>query len=279
MNKPFVLIHISDLHIHRVPLSPRQWTAKRGLGALNLVLNRRRQFPRARARALVDYIDNTSWDHLLITGDLTQLGTRNEMESAHALLRPLLRRGAERVTILPGNHDRYVPESGADGFGEVFGEFFGGSEVVTKFLADRWWLCGWDSARPRGLFSAEGYVRDETLRATETWWRGLPDGALVILANHYPIFFPPGYKEKRRHDLTNLEPVREWIVEHPPRLYLHGHDHENWSFMPPEFRVPMLAVNSASSTRVPQAGETSVFHRIVLSGTDANVQDMNPQLN
>ncbi|MBI3994137.1 MAG: metallophosphoesterase [Candidatus Lambdaproteobacteria bacterium] len=278
MDKPFVLIHISDLHIHRLPHFPGGWRGKRTLGALNLLLNRRRRYPRARAAGLVRWLDAQEWDHLLISGDLTQLGTRVELAEARALLAPLLARGSGRVTVLPGNHDRYVPDAAGDGFRETFGEFFGPGEIVTKPLAGPWWLCGWDSAGPRAWRSAEGHVRDETLRATEAWLATLPRDAQVLLANHYPLYFPPDYTPKRRHELDNLAVVRTWVRANPPRAYLHGHDHRNWNFSPADLGAKVPMVNSASSTQVPGRGQTALLHRISLLDKDMLIEGLHPRL-
>ena len=125
------------------------------------------------------------WDHLVITGDLTQLSLEEEFELAHETLEPLLRRGEARVTILPGNHDRYVadPETWA-AYRARFGRFFGDADIVTRRLTDHWWLVGWDSTRATPPLNATGEVRRATLEATEAWLATLPDDARVVVAIH-----------------------------------------------------------------------------------------------
>jgi 3',5'-cyclic AMP phosphodiesterase CpdA len=265
--EPFTLIHVSDLHFHTLPRRPGQWLSKRGVGALNLLLRRRWQFPRERARRLVRQVDRMAWDHLVISGDVTQLGLPEEFALARAELAPWLARGAGRVTVIPGNHDRYVPEDGAPGpFDAHFGPFApqGPERFAAKQLNAQWWLAAWDSAVPRPVFQACGIVAAETLRATEHWLAGLPRGARVVLTNHYPLQFPSYHRVYRFHELLNLEEVRDWIARQPIELYLHGHVHHNWTLTQPGVHGPLLLVNSASSTQVPGLRDPSSFHRIRL---------------
>ncbi len=266
------LIHISDLHFHRIPRKPSQWFSKRAFGALNLVFNRRRLYPLARAERLVRQLERMDWQHLVLTGDVTQLALEEEFDLARRTLQPLLERGPGQVTILPGNHDRYVRQRpGADLFGAYFGEFFGPDEIATRALTARWHLVGWDSAQPTGPLDATGFVRPETLRATERWLEGLAPDARVIVANHYPLYFPPPHRFQRSHDLRNLEPVQEWMRTRAIDLYLHGHRHWNWVLHVGDRVRPLTIVNSASTTRTPHPGEPSDFHRIELGAEGAQV--------
>jgi 3',5'-cyclic AMP phosphodiesterase CpdA len=244
------------------------WLSKRGLGAANLMLRRQWQFPPERARRLVRQVEALAWEHLVITGDLTQLGMAEEFALARRELAPLLARGTARVTVIPGNHDRYVPEAAVPGAVEThFGEFFqpGPERFTGKHLGGRWWLAAWDSAVPMPAFRASGIVAEATLAATERWLAGLPAGARVVVANHYPVLFPPHYRVRPRHELVNLAAVRAWVVRNPIDLYLHGHDHRNWTVRLDRPGRPLLAVNSASSTQVPGRHQGSAFHVIQLA--------------
>lgn len=271
---PVVLMHISDLHFHRMPVWPGAYFSKRLLGAGNLLLRRRKLFPRERARALVQRLTELKWEHLLISGDLTQLGQEAEFALARAALQPLLEAGPERVTVLPGNHDRYVreaprPDGHAGAFEAYFGDFCAQNTqgcLHTRPLGGPWWLAGWDSAAPAPWLSAAGRVSAETLKATSRWMAGLPTGARVIVANHYPAFYPPPHHYRADHDLLNKDEVADWLLGHPAvTLYLHGHIHHNWRMVVPRPGGPSLTVvNSASSTQIPRPGDTSAFHRIVL---------------
>ena len=271
-NQPGVsltILHLSDLHFHALPRTFPEWASKRVLGAANLVLRRAQHYPLARAKALVEQVRALSWDHLVISGDLTQLALEQEFEQAREVLSPLLE-NPECVTVLPGNHDRYVaaaqfPE---DRFQKHFGEFWTEGPLWAKALGEGWHLLGWDSTHPNDWWSACGTVPQATIAATERHLSTLPDNAKVLLANHYPLWFPEGWRVKPRHELHNLLTVRTWILRQPQlRAYLHGHVHRNWHLTIPRKGMPALeAVNSASSTEVLHSGKTSSFHRIVLDG-------------
>lgn len=280
-------MHISDPHFHRLPRNPLEYRSKRLLGALNLVLRRRRAHPRANFQRLLQRLRELPWDHLLITGDLTQLGSVGEFALAREMLAPVFDKSADGITVIPGNHDRYTRDSltrrGFEAyFGDVAGTYEnsgekgnpGGSGLQTRQLTERWWLAAWDSAMPAGLLSAQGEVRGETLAATERWLAALPAGARVILANHYPVFFPPPHRYHRNHDLRNQDEVERWILRQPIALYLHGHVHHNWILTVAGSHGPITVVNSASSTRVLRPGERSSFHRIVLEGDGFRVEPM-----
>ncbi|MEE8554608.1 MAG: metallophosphoesterase family protein [bacterium] len=272
MRRAYKVIHISDPHFHRLPTRAAEWMSKRGIGALNLMLRRAHQHPLARARKMVEAIRSQPWDHLVITGDLTQLALDAEFALAREILEPLLEGGAERVTVVPGNHDRYVDDPRARAaFRRYFGDFSGEGEISTKQLTERWWLAGWDSTRATRAFDASGRVRPETLAATERWLAGLPAGARVAIANHYPVLSPPDYPSPHLHDLDNREEVLQWLLAHPIELYLHGHVHRNWVMTLEEGMRPLTVVNSASTTRLPRPGDPSALHRIELTEAGAEV--------
>ncbi|MCH8841410.1 MAG: metallophosphoesterase [SAR324 cluster bacterium] len=272
MSDPFRLIHISDLHFSCLPRTAAQWFSKRGIGAANFFLMRKKDYPLHRARLLVTTLQAMEWDHLVITGDLTQLSLEEEFELAHETLAPLLQGGAERVTILPGNHDRYVadPESWA-AYRARFGRFFGDSDIVTRRLTDIWWLVGWDSTRATPPLNATGEVRRETFEATEAWMATLPANARVVVANHYPVASPKNFSSPHLHELINREDVFRWLRRKHVDLYLHGHVHTNWIITVENGDHPLRLVNSASTTRNPRPDDPSSFHRIELSGEFATI--------
>jgi len=269
-------MHISDLHFHRLPRNPAAYLSKRLLGGLNLALSRHKQFPIERVQALVKRLDEMAWDYLVITGDLTQLGTEREFALAHQTLAPLLARGPERVIVMPGNHDRYVREvPGAGAFEHHFGAFAPVDGVGFHQLDATWHLAAWDSAAPAPWFSAAGRVPSHVLDATAEWMGTLPNQAKVIVANHYPVFFYRGFHYIASHDLKNQIQVRKWLRTHPVSLYLHGHIHRNWVLPVKGTDPPMTVVNSAASAQLRRAGaKVSDFHRITLAGGQAHIEGL-----
>lgn len=103
----FRLAHVSDLHV----LSPRGFEWRRALlnkrltGYANLLLHRGRVFRREYLRAVLSAA--AGWaDHVVVTGDVTNLSLEREFEEARALLDDLARH--VEVTVVPGNHDAYL---------------------------------------------------------------------------------------------------------------------------------------------------------------------------
>ncbi len=268
-------MHVSDLHYHALPHTPAEWTSKRLLGSLNLLLRRRADYPPERYERLRDRLLAEEWDHLLISGDFTQLALATEFEQARQHLAPLLD-GPRPVHVIPGNHDRYVSEACApDRFYEFFGPWWTTQEILTAPLGPGWWLIGWDSTHPNSWLQACGTVREQTLAATEAFMEAQPPGTRFVLMNHYPLWFPEGWEVHANHELNQLERVREWVWAHSAiGLYLHGHVHRNWhlSFTRPD-GSPLEVVNSASSTmRVKPSRPPTSLHRITLEATGCTVE-------
>ena len=167
----------------------------------NLIFRRASQFPFHRSKKLVDQISEMKWDHLVISGDITQLSLESEFFLARETLDPLLK-DKSRVTIIPGNHDRYVLQNfSTDLFMKYFGEFFGSSEIHFRKLKSRWVIIGWDSVHPNDWLSAAGTVRVSTIRATEKIIKSFPKNTRFIIVNHYPLTFPDGWNLDHSHEL------------------------------------------------------------------------------
>jgi len=119
----FRIAHVSDLHV----LSPRgvEWRRivfnKRVTGYANLLLHRARVYRREYLREVLSTAAAEA-DHVVVTGDVTNLSLEREFEEARALLEGLARR--VEVTVVPGNHDVYLPSvHAARRFPHHFGAF------------------------------------------------------------------------------------------------------------------------------------------------------------
>ena len=103
----FRIAHLSDPHI----LSPGavDWRKilfnKRITGYTNLILRRGRVYRREYLLAVLKSAAACA-DHVVVTGDITNLGLESEYDEARRLIDSVAR--TAEVTVVPGNHDIYL---------------------------------------------------------------------------------------------------------------------------------------------------------------------------
>ena len=221
------IIHISDLHYNSYPQSISDVNFKIFLGSINLFLNKSKKHPLKNNINLVKIIRNLSWDHLIISGDITHQ-TRNDFKNAKNIESFIT--DPDKITIVPGNHDKYLSyNKDNDYFFRYFGDYFNDTEIHYKEINEKWKIIGWDSAYINPWHLASGKVSQGTLKKTEHILNNSKNNTNFIIVNHYPIFFPEGFIIKDNHELINLKYMQDWIVKYPKiKLYLHGHIHKNW---------------------------------------------------
>jgi 3',5'-cyclic AMP phosphodiesterase CpdA len=101
--------HFSDLHLLDLAgVPPTRFLNKRLTGWANLRLKRGSIHRASYVTAVAREIARGGFDHVVITGDLTNLALEPEFERATALLRTDLGIDPARVTVVPGNHDVYT---------------------------------------------------------------------------------------------------------------------------------------------------------------------------
>ncbi|MBN1203522.1 MAG: metallophosphoesterase [Myxococcaceae bacterium] len=104
----FRIAHISDLHV----LAPagvelrRILFNKRVTGYANMLSKRGRVYRREHLLAVLAAAAAQA-DQLVVTGDITNLSLEGEYEEARRLLDEVA--GVAEVTVVPGNHDIYLP--------------------------------------------------------------------------------------------------------------------------------------------------------------------------
>ena len=103
--------HVSDLHPTGIA-RPTPWTllGKRALGYAHLVLRRNRRHPFALLQRTAEDLRDDPPDHLLVGGDVVNLGLPEEFAAVRRLLGDT-GLPAEAISAVPGNHDRYTSDS------------------------------------------------------------------------------------------------------------------------------------------------------------------------
>lgn len=236
----FRLAHFSDIHVTHSPFSEGLGgllgRPKRVVGSLNYALGgRRRHFAGVEARigALLDDVRAQGVDHALCTGDLTAMAFESEMSAAAGLFRA---RGAhaERWTVLPGNHDRYVSEPEPRVFERHLGELADGGRgyPYTKRLAARVSLVVVDVTRPAGLLDSSGLAGAGQLERLAALL-GSPALArdFVVVALHYGLYRADGRRDRASHGVRDDEALIAVLDAPDARvdLVLHGHIHRAYA--------------------------------------------------
>ncbi|WP_165226456.1 metallophosphoesterase family protein [Aquisphaera insulae] len=250
------LIHLSDIHVWRYTWNARRLFGLRILGVMELLMGRARRFPMDRLDAVVDRVRSLDPDHILITGDLTTTALPSEFQQARRLLAPILG-DRERVTMIPGNHDRTTRRSYfTRRFEAAFGEFMPSTTFPwIRRLDDETGILGMDATRWHWHFSPRGYLPEGQLAAARALTAdpaNLP--RRLIVACHYPVAAPPLYRvELALKRLENEQAVRDWLKTIGPHLYCCGHVHAAWAIRPEE--IPnQLCLNSGSPTMIDPTG-------------------------
>ena len=108
MSRPFRLAHMTDPHFRSFAgLRLGDLVSKRGIGALNVLISRRRVHKMGLLDALAVDIAREKPDHLTVSGDLSNVSLPSEWRAALSWLRGLTS-PSDAVTVIPGNHDAYV---------------------------------------------------------------------------------------------------------------------------------------------------------------------------
>jgi 3',5'-cyclic AMP phosphodiesterase CpdA len=226
--------HLSDLHLSSPAGAPLgTLLGKRGLGYLSWRWRRRAAAGPAAWAALVRDVEAMRPDHVLITGDLTQLGLAVEFAQVRRALEGL--GDPSRVTLVPGNHDVYRPGSwapmlagwapylSADTAWPTAGEGRTPDLFPTLRVHGAVAIIGVSTARPSAPFLAVGSVGAGQQRRlaellAETGRRGL---FRVVLMHHPPTSAVVSWRKR----LTDAPALRTIVAEHGAELILHGHAH------------------------------------------------------
>ncbi len=257
----FRLAHLSDPHLGPLPVaSIRELASKRVLGYINWHRNRAVAMRGDLVLRLAEAVKATRPDHIAVTGDLVNIALKAELEPARAFLETLGE--SSDVTVVPGNHDAYVPGA-LERASEIWRDFMLGDH---DHVQPRWptlrrrdpvALVGVSTARASAPFMATGYVSvpQATVLGETLVTAGHHGLFRVVLIHHPPVRGSTDWHKR----LIGGSRVRQAIHAHGAELVLHGHTHLNtqMSVEGPDGMVPVVGVPSASQEpggRMPGAG-------------------------
>ena len=266
------IIHLSDIHVWRYTFNPLRLANKRAIGMFELVTTRARKFRLERLKDVVDRVLGLKADHILITGDLSTTAQPAEFQDARAALAELLI-DSTRVTVVPGNHDRYTIGSVRH---RQFEEWFGAFAPPSPYpwlrpLDDETAVLGLDATRSH--ISATGRLPDAQFAAARSL---VADPATrprrLIVACHYPAASPPAYEhELSSKRMKNEHAVRDWLSGIGPHLFCCGHVHAAWAFAPRTIPNEVCLNAGAPLLRDPTGLRPPGFLEITLHDRDVSV--------
>jgi 3',5'-cyclic AMP phosphodiesterase CpdA len=220
------IAQLTDLHLLEDSYADRPFGPRARLSYLSFG---RRLDPQERRRRAADALEEArarSADHLLITGDLTEDGQVEQFEVLAELLSES-RIPAERITLVPGNHDAYTD-------GSAFGEalkgplrpYAGTSSIGLALRSADVTIVPVSTAFHQSPLRSAGAIAQQELEALA---RIAKDASLL----GQPLVFAQHHSPSRL-----LLPLLQWIdglAEHAllcdlfdrcPHLHvLHGHTH------------------------------------------------------
>jgi 3',5'-cyclic AMP phosphodiesterase CpdA len=240
------IIQLSDVHVWRYSYNPFHLFNKRVIGTASLLTGRAANFRLERLDSVVERIKSLAADHLLITGDLTTTALPAEFRDAREALADLLL-DPSRVSVIPGNHDRYTDGSVRHRqFEKYFGEFAPTANFPwLRHLDNETAILGLDPTRAH--ISARGLMPKAQLdRARELLADPSTRHRRLIVASHYPVYAPSSHAaELKPKRMINDGEVADWLSHLGPHLYCCGHVHAAWAFCPPDL-PNQLCLNSGA---------------------------------
>lgn len=200
-------------------------------------------------------------DHVVITGDLTNLSFEEEFRAAGSWLRRLGDR--QFISLIPGNHDAYVPvpwraawehwreyleSDAADALPSPKASFQELTDTYFPTVRRRGMtvLVGVCTAQPVPALCAGGTVGKPQLERLDTILRELAGSKLcrIVLIHH-----PPTHSDRTLwRGLADSEELCGVLQRNGADLVLHGHAHKTLmtSLSGPQGVIPIVGVRSAS---------------------------------
>lgn len=226
----FRLVHISDPHLGPLPaVRMRDLASKRVTGYVNWRRNRVRHHRQGVVDLVADAAAALEPDHIAVTGDLVNLALDEEFGRARLWLDRL---GEPRdVTVVPGNHDAYVPGA-LDKACQAWAPYMNGDgdaphpgRDVFPFLRRRGEVAiiGVSSARATAPFMANGFFRAaQAARLSSLLRQAHRDGLCRVVLIHHP---PVRGAISNVGRLLGIGLFQRVIAAEGAELVLHGHTH------------------------------------------------------
>ena len=221
------LIHLTDPHLSNLDgLELSTLRGKRWSGYASWRNNRQKKYLPGVLEKLTTAVKAENADQILLTGDLVQIGLQSEITQAAEWLGSL--GSADRVMLVPGNHDVYARGSAAAIYDCWADYLFQGGQpghfpVMRKL--GKLSLIGLSTACVSPLFMATGKLDTDQLEELARLLESADqEQQLICLLIHHP---PLPQMTKWRKALANAQDLQDILERFPPPLIFHGHLHHN----------------------------------------------------
>jgi len=250
----FRLVHISDPHLSNLDnVTWRQLVNKRILGYLSWRFNRRKVHRMDILSTLISDLDEIKANHLVISGDLTHIGTADECQQVNQWLTSL--GTSDDITVIPGNHDCYTDDDASETTNR-WSEYMTSDDESNADNNDANFpslrqrgplaIIGLTTALPTAPFFATGRLGlTQIEKLAELLEKTVRQGFFrVVLLHHGPLMGSNKYRKR----LIDAEQFRAVIKSHGAELILHGHGHHtvNGVLETDKSEIPVIGAASAS---------------------------------
>ncbi|MFD1792030.1 metallophosphoesterase family protein [Ochrobactrum teleogrylli] len=249
----FRLAHISDIHLSPLPrVRYRELASKRITGYINWLRNRKGAMHGTVLDKLVADMLAQAPNHIAVTGDLVNLALNLEIDIAAEWLSKL--GNSNDVSVVPGNHDAYVPGA-LDRSCRKWEPWMRGDGIDNKGkrpqfpymrVRDDVAMIGVSSARATAPFMASGDFRSaQAKRLAAALDEAGARGLFRVVMIHHPPIHGATPTHKRLYGIRRFQKI---IRKHGAELVIHGHTHlaTKYEIDGPNGQVPVICVPSAS---------------------------------
>jgi 3',5'-cyclic AMP phosphodiesterase CpdA len=280
------IAHLSDLHLLSLDGAvPFRLFNKRLTGYLNLRFHRKSVHKPFAVHAAAREIVRLGIDHVVITGDLSNLALEGEFELVRRFLDEELGLPPDRVSIIPGNHDAYT--SGAHRtrrFATTFARFLTsdlpeltvpGEAFPYVHLRGPTAIIGLSTALPRLPLVASGAVGRDQLAALARILEH-PDvrARTPVILQHHPIHNPASRTKTALEGLTDADQEAHVLRRLRRGLLLHGHLHRRIHRTLATEGGHLDAVGATSTSLLHASDERMAGFNVYDVGTDGRIESI-----
>jgi 3',5'-cyclic AMP phosphodiesterase CpdA len=261
--------HLSDLHLLSLDGAvPFRLLNKRITGYANIMFRRGSIHKPFAVRAAARELRRLDIDHLVITGDVSNLALETEFDLVRRFLEDDVGLSPDRVSLVPGNHDVYTrgslrtkrftrffePFLTSDLPGIVVGDGLGAFPYVQ--LRGPLAFIGLSTAIPRLPLVASGFLGSPQLRALARIVEH-PDvvGRMPVVLQHHPWHNPTDRAKRLLQGLGDAEAEASSLDSLSRGLLLHGHLHRRIRRKMPTKGGHLDAIGATSASLIDESDE------------------------